>query len=75
MKLISTEIGETWIELTYSDNADLEAAASFLVARVPADPHHGKSVALNRYTALNQLQKFIREQMEGDEAISNGWNR
>lgn len=75
MKLISTEIGENWIELTYSDNADLEAAASFVVARVPTEIHPGKSVALNRYVALNALQKFFREQMEADEAISNGWSR
>ena len=71
MKLISTEIGENWIELTYSDNADLEDAASFLVARVPMEPHPGKSVALNRYVALKKLLDFIRDQKEADEDISN----
>jgi hypothetical protein len=63
------------IELTYSDNADLERAASFLVARVPAEPHQGKSLALNRYVALKKLLDFVREAADADEAISNGWNR
>lgn len=71
MKLVSTEIGENWIELTYSDNADLDDAGNFVVARVQTELHHGKSVALNRFVALKKLVAFLRDQMEADEDISN----
>jgi hypothetical protein len=75
MKLLSTEIGENYVELIYADNSEIDDAETLLIWRLPTETHHGKSVALNRYAALKALQKFIREQMEADEAISNGWNR
>jgi len=67
MKLVSTEIGENWIELTYSDNADLEAAESFLVARVAMEPHHGQPIARNRYAALKKISDFVRGEMEAND--------
>lgn len=75
MKLLSTEIGEKHVELIYADKPEIDDAEMLLVWRLPMEPQQGRSVALNRHTALNKLLKFIREQMDSDEAISNGWNR
>jgi hypothetical protein len=74
VKLLSTEIGENSVELTNADNPELDDASMLLIARVAMKPHEGKSVALNRYVALKQLQDFIREQMNADELISNTAN-
>ena len=71
MKLLSTEIGENRIELTYADNADLDAAERLVIVRLPTETNDAHSVALNRYVALKELQEFIRKQVEIDRATSD----
>ena len=72
LKLLSTEIGENWIELTYADGPELDASAPHLVLRLHRDTDHGKSVAWNRFWALGDLRDMIDELREADRKISEG---
>ena len=74
MKLLSTEIGEKHVELVYADKPEIDDAETLLIWRLPMEPRHGKSVALNRYVALRQLQEFVRQQADAEEMTSNTSN-
>jgi len=72
VKLISTEIGESGLELTYADNPELDDASSLLIVRMPRDIESDKSLAYTRFWALNDLREFINEQIEIERKTSEG---
>jgi hypothetical protein len=72
VKLLSTEIGENWIELTYADNPNTDDASRLLVVRLPRKVDQARSLAWNRHWALTELREFIGEQIEADRRISEG---
>ena len=72
MKLLSTEFGQNSVEMTFADDADLEAAATFLVARFPKACDHSKSLAWNRYWALSQLQESLAVILEDERKLMQG---
>jgi hypothetical protein len=72
MKLLSTEVGETSIELLYADNQNTDDASKLLIVRLPRQAEHNKSLAYNRYWALSDLRDFIGEQMEIERKTSEG---
>lgn len=61
MKLLSTEIGEKGIELLYADNQNTDDAETLLVVRLPFAVDAKKSIAWNRYQALDHLQSLIQK--------------
>jgi hypothetical protein len=70
MKLISIEFGEQAVELICADNADLEAAANVVTARLQMDPRNGHSLAWNRYFALQELQNLVTEQVNAHRQLA-----
>lgn len=66
MQLLSTEIGDDWIELNYADGPELSATSPFVLIRLHREVDHSKSVAWNRYWALADLQEIVRELRNAD---------
>jgi hypothetical protein len=61
MKLLSTEIGDDWIELTFSDNPDTDAASNYVIARVPMKIVAGRPLEFHCYHALQAIQEELRQ--------------
>jgi len=72
MKLVSTDIREGSIELTYADNPDLDDAERLLIVRLPREVDQSKSLAWNRYWALTDLQELVTEQIKVERNVSEG---
>ena len=72
MKLLSIEFGERGVELICADNANLDEASTVVTARLPMDPQEDKSLAWNRYFALQQLQTLLTQQIDLQRNIANG---
>jgi len=72
MKLLSTQIGEDWIEITYADGSELDENAPHLVLRLNRAVEQGKSLAWNRFWALGDLRDMIDDFREADRKISEG---
>lgn len=62
MKLLSTEIGENSVELTYADNPELDAASRLLIVRQPFDGDPYKSVAWNQLRVMSALAQWADEE-------------
>ena len=72
MKLLSTEVAEKSVELTYADNEQLDDASKLLIVRLPREFEQNKSLAYNRYWTLRELREFIDEQIELERKTSEG---
>ena len=72
MKLISQEYGLNSVELTFADNAEADDAETLLFARLPFEVQETKSVAWNRYWALQRLHdelgKLVADERSNMEA-------
>jgi len=64
MKLLSTDIDETTVEMTFADNVQLDDAAKLLIVRMPFEENEMKSVAWHRLRTLSQARDFIGAEMQ-----------
>jgi hypothetical protein len=62
MKLISTEIDETTIQLTYTGGGTADEAAEMLVFRVPLQGDLNKRVLWHHMQALRHIETFVGEE-------------
>ena len=72
MKLMSSAFREKSIELIFADNTDLAKASTLLHMRLPREIDHSKSLAWNRYYALQELRNLVHAQMEAEQQTSPG---
>ncbi len=62
MKLISTEIDEATIQLTYTGGGPADAAEEMLVFRIPLQGDLNKRVLWHHMQALRYLETFVGEE-------------
>jgi hypothetical protein len=74
MKLISTEIDASSIQLTYTDGRAVPEAKEYLIVRRPFDGDPHKSLAWNQLRVMSELAKWADEERRRirDEIETNG---
>jgi len=58
MKLLSTEIGQDWIQTTYTDGPAADNAKELLVLRQPFDGDVSKSIRWHHMQLMLQLSEW-----------------
>jgi hypothetical protein len=69
MKLLSHEYGQHSVELTFADADDESEAKTVLIARIPYEAKHTKSLVYNRYWALNALHDKLGELLRAEREL------
>ena len=64
MKLLSTEIDEDSVELTYADSDPIEGAGTLLIVRMPLDGSETKSLAWHQLRTLTQARDLLANEMQ-----------
>jgi hypothetical protein len=71
VKLFSTEIDETSVELTYADSLPLDGASKLVIVRMPLVPQEKDSLANHRLAALQQARDAIGAEIQRLTKIVN----
>ncbi len=62
MKLISTEIDETTIQITYTDGGPATEATQALIYRQPFDGERSQSIAWNQLRVISNLADWANDE-------------